>query len=75
MACSSHSCEGLGEVATEVVGLFEADGEPVKSADALKAEASVCWGDDAAKEPPKETASTDVKPKKKAEAKKKPKKN
>lgn len=39
-----------------------------------KAEASVCWGDDTAKEPPKETASTDVKPKKKAEAKKKPKK-
>jgi hypothetical protein len=38
-----------------------------------RAEASVCWGGDVAKDPPKETASTD-KPKKKPEAKKKPKK-
>lgn len=38
-----------------------------------RAEASVCWGGDVAKDPPAETASTD-KPKKKSEAKKKPKK-
>jgi len=40
-----------------------------------RAEASVCWGDDIAKEPPQETASTSSdKAKKKTEAKKKPKK-
>lgn len=38
-----------------------------------RAEASVCWGGDTPKDPPAETASTD-KPKKKPEAKKKPKK-
>lgn len=38
-----------------------------------RAEASVCWGDDISKNPPQETASTDAKPKKKPEAKKKPK--
>lgn len=35
-----------------------------------RAEASVCWGDDVAKDPPQETSST----KKKSEPKKKPKK-